>query len=148
MAGTYDAETRTMSLYVDGVLDGTALCQKGFAAPYRSTLIIGARGSADDEFFNGLIDDVRVFSVALAAEDVLMPAGAGGNGGAVAAQLSTSSGADTWNWTPLLDQTARSEDLSFLLFTEVPESATGQVFESTDPNDGSTEIVIPPIQKK
>ncbi len=36
-----------MSLYVDGVLDGAALCQKGFAVPYRTTLIIGARGSAD-----------------------------------------------------------------------------------------------------
>jgi hypothetical protein len=145
VAGTYDAGTRTMSLYVNGVLDGAALYQKGFATPYRGTLIIGARGSADGEFFNGLIDDVRVFDAALAAEDMLMLAGAGGNSGAVAAQSSTSSAADTWNWTPLLDRTGRSEDLSFLLFTEPPEAAADQAGESTDTDDGSTEIVIPPI---
>jgi hypothetical protein len=147
VAGTYDAETRTMSLYVDGVLDGTAICQKGFAAPYRSTLIIGARGSADDEFFNGLIDDVRVFNVTVAAEEVLMLAGAGCNGGAVAAQLSTSGAADTWNWTPLLDRTGQSEDLSFLLFTEPREAAADQPEESTDPDRGPGEIVFP-IYKK
>ena len=148
VAGTYDAGTRTMSLYVAGVLDGTAICQEGFASPYRSTLIIGARGSADDEFFNGLIDDVRVFGVAVTAEDVLILAGAGCNSGAVAAQLSTSSAADTWNWTPLLDPTGRSEDLSFVLFTEPPEAAADQADASTETDDGSTEIVIPPIHKK
>ncbi len=148
VAGTYDAETRTMSLYVNGMLDGTALCQEGFAAPYRSTLIIGARGAADDEFFNGLIDDVRVFDIALAAEDVLTLAGAGGNGGAVVARSSDGSTAETWDWTPLVDQTGRSEDLSFLLFTMPSEAAADQAGESADTDDGSTEIVIPPIRKK
>ncbi len=147
VAGTYDAGTRTMSLYVDGVPDGTAIVQKGFAAPYRSTLIIGARGSADGEFFNGLIDDVRVFNVAAAPEEVLMLAGAGCNGGAVAAQWSTDSAADTWDWMPLLDQTGQSEDLSFLLFTEPREADSDYTDESTDPDYGPGEIVFP-IRKK
>jgi len=73
---------------------------------------------------------------------------AGRNGDAVAAQLSTSSAGDTWNWTPLLDQTGRTEDMSFLLWTEPSEASVGDVFVGTDPNDGSVEIVIPSRPRK
>jgi len=148
LAAAFDAGTQTMNLYVNGVLDGTATGPKGFTTPYRSTLIIGACGSAKDEFFNGLIDDVRVFKIALDAEEALMLAGAGRNDGAVAAQVSTKSAVDTWDWTQLLDQTGQTEDLSFLLFTEPPKAARDQSDDSTDSDDASTEVVIPPIHKE
>lgn len=139
VTATFDAVTKTMSLYVNGVLDGTATYQKGFVTPTLSTLIIGACGSADDEFFKGLIDDVRIYKVALSADDVLMLAGAGRNDGAVTAQLSTST-ADTWNWTQLLDQTGQMEDMSFLLFTEPVKAASAQE-DANDTGDG-IEIII------
>jgi hypothetical protein len=75
-------------------------------------------------------------------------AGAGRNDGAVAAQLSTGSTADAWNWTPLLDQTGQREDMSFMLFTEPPRPAADSGADGSDPNNGPGEVLIPPIQKK
>ncbi|MCU0916672.1 MAG: LamG domain-containing protein [Planctomycetes bacterium] len=148
VAAVYDAEAMAMCLYVNAVLDGVALEPKGFAAPHLGTLIIGARGSADSEYFNGLLDDVRVFTVALTAEEMLLLAGAGPNAGAVAARSSTGGAADAWDWTLLLDRTGQAPDMSFTLFTQPAGPADAQVFHSTDPNDGSVEIVIPLGRKK
>jgi hypothetical protein len=148
LAAAYDAGAKTMSLYVNGALDGAATGPKGFALPYLAALTIGACGSVDSEFFNGLIDDVRVFTVAVTAEEVLTLAGAGPNEGAVAAEVSTNGAADAWNWTPLLDETRQVEDMSFMLFTEPAKADNDPVDSSTDPNDGSVEIIIPPIRKK
>ncbi len=129
LAATFDAATKAMKLYVNGVLDGTATYQNGFVTPTSATLILGARGSADDEFLNGLLDDVRVYGAALTAEDVLMLSGAGRNDGAVMGQPTT---ADTWTWTQLLDQTGMIEDLSFMLFTQPAVTAAAQAEESTN----------------
>jgi hypothetical protein len=120
-----------MKLYVNGVLDGTATYQRGFVTPTSATLILGARGSADDEFLNGLLDDVRVYGAALTAEDVLMLSGAGRNDGAVMGQLTT---ADTWTWTQLLDQTGMIEDMSFMLFTQPAVTTAAQAEENTGNN--------------
>jgi len=148
VTAVYDAHLAAMCLYVNAVLDGVALEPKGFAAPHLAPLIIGARGSADSEYFDGLIDDVRVFTVALTAEETLLLVGAGPNEGAVAARSSAGPGADAGDWTPLLDRTGRTQDMSFTLFTQPARAADGQVFQSTDPNDGSVQIVIPLGQKK
>jgi hypothetical protein len=123
------------------VPDGTATYQSGFVTPTAATLILGARGSADDEFLNGLLDDVRVYGAALTAEDVLMLAGAGRNDGAVMGQPGT---ADTWTWTQLLDQTGMIEDLSFMLFTEPAGTAATQAEEDT----GNTGEIIFYSEKK
>ena len=112
-----------MKLYVDGVLDATANSPKGFATPTQATLIIGARGSADDEYFTGLMDDIRVFKVALTADEVLMLSGAGRNEGAVAADM-THSGAE--NWKQVLDPTGLVEDMSFMLFTQPLTALTAE----------------------
>ena len=65
LTATFDAGSKAMKLYVDGLLAATATYQKGFVTPTQATLIIGARGSVDDEYFLGLMDDIRVFKVAL-----------------------------------------------------------------------------------
>ena len=115
LTAVYDAGTSKMHLYVDGQLEATATQKKGFATPAVSRLTIGARGSGDNEYFDGLIDDVRIYGAALSEQDVLVLAGAGRNSGAVAGQLNAGG---TWNWQPLRDQTGAIEDLSFMLFTE------------------------------
>jgi hypothetical protein len=118
VAATYDATTKAMDLYVDGQLVATATQRYGFNTPTIATLTIGASGAGNDEFFNGLIDDVRVFRTALSEEDVLTLAGAGANSDAVAADFSTVAAGTVWPWEELLDQTGQSEDMSFVLFTQ------------------------------
>jgi hypothetical protein len=125
LAATYDATTHAMDIYVDGQLVATATQQKGFTTPTAATLSIGANGAGDDEFFSGLIDDVRVFKSALSEEDVLTLAGAGANADAVAADFSMTASSAAWPWTELFDQTGRSEDMSFILFTR-PATVSSQ----------------------
>jgi hypothetical protein len=137
VAAVYDAGARQMRLYVDGLLKATAGSPSGFSSPKQATLIIGARGSADDEYFIGLMDDIRVFKVALAADEVLLLSGAGRNEGAVAADMTA---ATTENWKQLLDPTGLVEDMSFMLFTQPLAVLAGEA--QADPNDGSGEIVI------
>ncbi|MBN1508582.1 MAG: LamG domain-containing protein [Sedimentisphaerales bacterium] len=117
VAATYDATTRAMDIYVDGQLVATATNQKGFTSPVVATLTIGANGTGADEFFTGLIDDLRVYKVALSEDDILTLAGAGANSDAVAADFSTLATIAAWPWAELFDQTQHSEDMSFVLFT-------------------------------
>ena len=138
VTAVFDAGTGTMNLYVNALLAGTANYPSGFVTPALATLIIGARGSADAEYFNGLIDDVRVFRAALTAEEILMLAGVGRNEGAVAARPGTASVAATWPWTQLLDQSGMMEDMSFVLFTEPLPGA--------DDDDGDGHSVIIPAE--
>lgn len=137
MAGTYDATTRAMKIYLDGQLVATATQQKGFSVPNVATLAIGACGSGDDEFFCGLIDDVRIFKVALCDEDVMTLAGAGCNSDAVAASFSTTPSSTAWPWTELFDQTQHSEDMSFMLFTS-PSQPTTHTVTVTGTHDDSS----------
>lgn len=118
LVATYNASNERMNLYVDGLLDGQTKKFFGFNRPAVSTLTIGVRGSQDAEYFDGLIDDVRVFDVTLAEEDILALAGAGRNEDAVAADLTKPSATAAMPWQPLFDQTGDSEDASFVLFTD------------------------------
>jgi len=118
LVATYDGDTQEMSLYVNGILDGTAIHNRGFVAPVQATLTIGVRGDEKDEFFDGLLDDMRVFGATLSPEDVLTLLGADYNNDAVAGTLRTDSTGATWRWTELYDLTGASEDMSFMLFTE------------------------------
>jgi len=61
--------TYSAQLYVDGVLDSSASCAPSQNTSIRTTtpLIIGA---GNNNFYSGLIDDVRVYNRALSAEDV------------------------------------------------------------------------------
>jgi hypothetical protein len=134
VAGVYDATTHAMNIYVDGQLVATATQQKGFNTANVATLAIGACGTGDDEFFSGLIDDVRIFKVALSDEDVMTLAGAGSNSDAVAASFSTTSSTAAWPWTELFDETQHSEDMSFMIFTS-PSTATDHNVSITGTHD-------------
>ncbi len=114
LTATFDGGTHRMRLYIDGVLDASATNVAGFVAPVQSALTIGVRGSEDDEFLDGWLDDVRIYDVTLSEEDVLRLIGVNRNNDAVAA---TPKG-DTWQWVELYDQTGVSEDMSFMLFTD------------------------------
>lgn len=143
LTATYDASTRRMKLYIDGVLEGTATNSGGYVAPTQATLTIGVRGDETSEFFSGLLDDIRIFDAALSIEDVLAMIGAGRNGSAVAGQLNPTASQAIWEWTELYDQTGQKEDLSFMLFTDTgqPEAdaGEGQGGEILIPGDWPTE---------
>ncbi len=134
VAATYNATTHAMDIFVDGQLVATATQQRGFTTPMASTLTIGANGAGDDEFFSGLIDDVRVFRVALSEEDVMTLAGAGSNSDAVAINYMTV--AAIYPWVELTDQTGRSEDMSFMLYTR-PAQVTTQSLTVAGTHDDS-----------
>ncbi|MBN1363138.1 MAG: LamG domain-containing protein [Sedimentisphaerales bacterium] len=118
LTATYDGDTHRMRLYIDGVLDASATNAAGFVSPVQSTLTIGACGSEIDEFFDGMLDDVRVYDITLSDDDVLRLVGAGKNNDAVVGTTKTDSVTPGWDWMELFDQTGVSEDMSFMLFTE------------------------------
>jgi hypothetical protein len=146
LTGTYDADTRAMKIYVDGSLEATATNQGGFAAPTLATLVIGARGSADDEYFNGLIDDVRVYASLLTSEEVLILAGTGRNEGAVYTTASSTSAAASW--TQLLDPTGQIEDMSFVLFGEPLTKVSSNGDTEDDKAGDSSETTVTVEEKK
>jgi hypothetical protein len=122
VAGVFDTATQAMKIYVDGVLGATATHQKGYTSPTQATLVIGARGSMDDEYFDGLIDDVRVYKAALTADEMLVLAGAGRNESAVVTTAANPGSSATW--TRLLDPAGVIEDMSFQIFTSPATTVT------------------------
>ncbi len=71
LTGTYEAATKRMSLYVDEQFDSSAVQSAGrFSTPVRAKLTIGVRQWEDAEYFDGMIDDVRVYAGALSAAEV------------------------------------------------------------------------------
>jgi hypothetical protein len=119
LTGTYDSKTKKFSMYVNGQFDIAADLQKGFTSANVAKLTVGVRGSEDGEYFNGLIDDVRIYSYALSAHEVKALYDASRNDDAVAGHMVTDpTGASTWVWQELRDQLGMSEDMSFILFTE------------------------------
>jgi hypothetical protein len=72
VAGVYDADTRTMNVYLDGRLDSG--CQIGDVTsrqlPSQSHVFIGRSGRRDGYWFKGDLDDVRIYSRALTASEI------------------------------------------------------------------------------
>jgi hypothetical protein len=73
VTATYDSTEQMMSVYVDGRLD-TAWMSAGpntyYNAPTVSKLTIGAYGLEDSEYFDGKIDDLRIYNRTLTAAEV------------------------------------------------------------------------------
>ena len=67
MVVTFDAQRRELRLYVDGVLEGSG-SNSGSITP-GDPLQIG-RNDNGQEYFSGLIDDVRLYNRALTAQEV------------------------------------------------------------------------------
>jgi hypothetical protein len=72
VAGVYDADSKTLHVYLNGQLDDGFLAgsvtgsQRGARAPLR----VGRRGDSEEFAFAGSIDDVRIYSLALTAEQI------------------------------------------------------------------------------
>jgi hypothetical protein len=118
LTGTYDSTTKSMNLYIDGQFDTSYTHSAGYEAAAVAKLTMGVRGSEDAEYFDGLIDDVRIYSYLLSADNIRALADMGRNDDAVVGRLDTSGAAPVWKWQELYDQTGCSEDMSFMLFTE------------------------------
>ena len=70
LTGVYDSKSETMSLYINGQFDCSHTHSKGFSSPSAAKLTIGVRGDEDGENFNGFIDDVRIYDIALTATEI------------------------------------------------------------------------------
>ena len=78
--GVQDATAGARKLYVDGVLAASGLAQDGNGT---GALRIAAQpGASPNQFFNGTVDDVRLYNLALAQNDA----------GLLATNLATSAG--------------------------------------------------------
>ncbi len=69
LTGTYNASTQVVSLYVDGVLSLTGT-QTDLGSTGTLGVNIGQQKAGFSRFFNGSIDDVRIYNRALSAQEV------------------------------------------------------------------------------
>ena len=70
LAGVYDAEAKTLALYVDGVLQHSVPYTSAWQAPGKTAIGRGLWQKANVDFVNGSIDDVRIYGAALTAEQI------------------------------------------------------------------------------
>ena len=70
IVGVDDATAGTMTLYIDGKSQGSAIFTSGWTATGNTLIGHGFYGGADVDFVNGSIDDVQFFSSALSAAQV------------------------------------------------------------------------------
>ena len=66
----YDNTSSTAKLYIDGFEDATKTLNSVPASPTLSFLIAAANGATPTSFFNGAIDEVRIWSVPLTVNQV------------------------------------------------------------------------------
>ncbi len=75
LAGVYDAEAKTISLYVDGRLQQSV----PFASPWhgvgKTSIGRGLFSATNRDFVKGTIDDVRIYATVLTADQIQMLAG-------------------------------------------------------------------------
>lgn len=72
VAGVYDAEARTLDVYLNGELDNGALVGSvtGIQRSSRATVYVGRRSDLEGFEFAGFIDDVRIYSLALKKAEI------------------------------------------------------------------------------
>ena len=71
IAVTFDDTADTMTLYLNGVAVGTETVSSSISYTQGSNTIIGAHGTDQTSFeFNGLIDDARIYTRALSADEI------------------------------------------------------------------------------
>lgn len=75
LAGVYDASTQTISLYVDGSLQQTVSYPSGWQGYGHTAIGRGWFNGQRVDFFNGQIDDVRIYNTALSASQIQALAG-------------------------------------------------------------------------
>jgi hypothetical protein len=70
VAGVYDASATTLSVYVNGVLDNGALIGTIPASQVNSAVNVNIGRRTGGFYFNGVIDEVRIYNRALSAAEV------------------------------------------------------------------------------
>ncbi|MCJ7816994.1 MAG: LamG domain-containing protein, partial [Candidatus Aenigmarchaeota archaeon] len=72
LAGVFDSQTNTLKMYVDGVQDGSAQTTSGTLLTSTQPVSIGSAepNYVSTEYFNGTIDDVRIYNRALNASEI------------------------------------------------------------------------------
>ncbi len=78
LAGVYDAAAKTLSLYVNGVLQETVPYTHAFRADGHTTIGRGFFNAGPTDYAHGAIDDVRFYQSALSPADVAALARPGG----------------------------------------------------------------------
>ncbi|OHA29641.1 MAG: hypothetical protein A3B08_03430 [Candidatus Taylorbacteria bacterium RIFCSPLOWO2_01_FULL_43_44] len=68
IVGTFDGSN--VRMYVNGIADGTPAPYVGTIPISSNNLVIGKNYDGTNKFFNGLIDDVRIYSRALSAAEI------------------------------------------------------------------------------
>ena len=70
VVGTYDANTKEGSIYIDGAFANSTVYDTEITTGFGS-LVLGAQNYNNDAPYSGLLDDVRIWSYPLTADDVL-----------------------------------------------------------------------------
>jgi len=70
VAGVYDAAARTLNIYVNGVLDNGVLRGTIPASQVNSAVNVNIGRRSDGYYFNGVIDEVRIYNRALSATEI------------------------------------------------------------------------------
>ena len=70
VAGVYNATTRTLDIYVNGVLDNGVLVGTVPAAQVVSNINVNIGRRTGGFYFRGVIDDVRIYNRALTPAEI------------------------------------------------------------------------------
>ncbi len=70
MAGVYNATAQTLDIYVNGVLDNGVLSGTVPAALVNSVQHVNIGRRTGGYYFQGIIDEVRIYSRALSAAEI------------------------------------------------------------------------------
>jgi hypothetical protein len=71
---TYDSNTRTQSIYRDGILVGSRIANAHYQGG--GELLMGQVSNEAPSFLKGILDDVRIYNRALTKEEIKAMAGA------------------------------------------------------------------------
>src|SRR6185295_7336602 len=70
VAGVYDASTRTLNVYVNGVLNNGVLAGTVPATQVNSSVNVNIGRRTGGFYFNGIIDEVRIYNRALTPAEI------------------------------------------------------------------------------
>jgi len=70
LTDTFDSAIKDMCIYINGQFDSSSSQSIGFSSPAASKLTIGVVGQEDAEYYDGKIDDIRIYDVALSMRQV------------------------------------------------------------------------------
>ena len=95
VAATYDTSNDSYAVYLDGVLHKSGTYPSALAVPADNPLSLGTR-TGSTNYFDGTLDDVRVYNYALSAAAIadLFAAGGGGGGPPTIFEVRVATGSD------------------------------------------------------